>query len=246
LIRVKPWGYIEESFVARIKAIVEEFQARIGWEPILLEVNVYPTSERMMMRIAREAEELGVAVLGSFPVMHEAWRGWPRIHVSYEECAKLDEKVFKALLVHELAHSKLHGSPYYYVVSVDADLLEDYGREALVVAYMASTAVKDFEVFELLRGIGCNDEIASYAAYVKPQLESVKCNDLIGVLELAKLITPHVVMGLEVGNLDVSCSSIVGEVVNALKLLPGIEDFDEKVKFLINMLRAVGENRKDL
>ncbi len=245
MIRVRVVGDVSESFIEKIKAVVEEFHAKIGWEPTLLEINVYSTASRMRTYILREAGELGVAVVGEFPIMHEAWRGWPRIHVSYEECSNLDERVFKALLLHELAHSVLHGSPYHYMVGLNAKLIRDYGREAFVVAYLASVVVKDFEVFKLLKNLGYENEIALYIEYVKPQLESVKCNDIVGLLELAKLLTPHALCDREVGNLDSSCTRIAGRVVEVIRKLDEVNgDLEDKIVFLANMLREVLETSK--
>jgi len=240
LIRVYPLGYINENFIKKIETIIEEFYVKTSWKPVLLEVYVYSTGERMRSTIFREAEELGVVVVGDFTVMHEAWRGWPRIHISYEDCRSLDDKIFKSILVHELAHSKLHGSPYYYVVNVDRRLMEDYGSEALTIAYLASIAIKDLEVLKLLKNISYGDEIISYTEFIKPQLLSVRCYDITGLLEFVKLIAPYVISGRRPENLDASCSSLEEKLVEILeKLIEASGDLEDKIKLLVSMLKNI-------
>jgi hypothetical protein len=240
LIRVTSIGFIGEPFLAEIRSIAVDFYSKAGGEPPLLEIYIYSSGERMRARILREAEELGVTVMGDFVVLHEAWRGWPRIHVNYEECANMDTRVTRALLLHELAHSKLHGSPYYYLVSLDKSIAGRYGREALIIEYMASIAVKDLEALELLRNLGYEEEIASYVEFVKTQISDIKCYEITGLLELAKLATPFIVKGQSVDNLDPSCAGIAGRVVEIVERLRRVEgDLEDRIRFLVNELEKV-------
>ena len=240
MIRVTSIGFIDEPFLAEIRSIAVDFYSKAGGEPPLLEIYIYSSAERMRARILREAEELGVTVMGDFVVLHEAWRGWPRIHVNYEACANMDTRVIKALLLHELAHSKLHGSPYYYLVSLDKSIAGRYGREALIIEYMASIAVKDLEALELLRNLGYEEEIASYVEFVKTQISDIKCYEITGLLELAKLAVPFIVKGQSVDNLDSSCAGIAGRVVEIVERLRRVEgDLEDRIRFLVNELEKV-------
>jgi hypothetical protein len=240
LIRVTSIGFIDEPFLAEIRSIAVDFYSKAGGEPPLLEIYIYSSTERMRARILREAEELGVTVMGDFTVLHEAWRGWPRIHVNYEACANMDTRVTRALLLHELAHSKLHGSPYYYLVSLDKSIAGRYGREALIIEYMASIAVKDLEALELLRNLGYEEEIESYVEFVKTQIPDIKCYEITGLLELAKLATPFIVKGQSVDNLDSSCAGIAGRVVEIVERLRRVEgDLEDRIRFLVNELEKV-------
>jgi len=240
LIRVTSIGFIGEPFLAEIRSIAVDFYSKAGGEPPLLEIYIYSSAERMRARILREAEELGVTVMGDFVVLHEAWRGWPRIHVNYEACANMDTRVTRALLLHELAHSKLHGSPYYYLVSLDKSIAGRYGREALIIEYMASIAVKDLEALELLRNLGYEEEIESYVEFVKTQIPDIKCYEITGLLELAKLAAPFIVKGQSVDNLDPSCAGIAGRVVEIVERLRRVEgDLEDRIRFLVNELEKV-------
>jgi hypothetical protein len=152
----------------------------------------------------------------------------------------MDTRVTRALLLHELAHSKLHGSPYYYLVSLDKSIAGRYGREALIIEYMASIAVKDLEALELLRNLGYEEEIESYVEFAKTQIPDIKCYEITGLLELAKLAAPFIVKGQSVDNLDPSCAGIAGRVVEIVERLRRVEgDLEDRIRFLVNELEKV-------
>ena len=47
----------------------------------LVELIIHESREAMETFLRQEAERLGVVIDASFPVVHEAWTGVPRIHV---------------------------------------------------------------------------------------------------------------------------------------------------------------------
>mgnify|MGYP000075142721 CR=1 FL=1 len=240
MIKVTPIGPVDELLLDEVRSTAVDFYSKAGGEPPLLEIYVYSSQERMRAELLKEAEGLGVAVVGDFIALHEAWRGWPRIHVSYEAYRSVGSRVFRALLLHELAHSKLHGSPYYYVISLNRSLTRRYGKDALVIEYTASTAVKDLEVLKLLKNLGYRDEIESYAEFVKIQIGGVQCHDMKGLLELVKLSLPFFIGGLSLANLNPSCADVAGKVLDVVEKLARVEgDLDEKIIFLVKELEKI-------
>ena len=72
MIKVTPVGPVDELLLEEVRSIAVDFYNKAGGEPPLLEVYVYPSQERMRAELHREAEELGVVVVGDFIALHEA------------------------------------------------------------------------------------------------------------------------------------------------------------------------------
>ena len=84
-------------------------------------------------------------------VMHEAYMGWPRIHIIFSLSKELDDKVFRAGIIHETIHSIIHGSPKYYMVTPPDTFihrcLAKLERNLCNTLYnLLASAVKDYEV----------------------------------------------------------------------------------------------------
>lgn len=183
-------GTIPVEFVEFVKSTLNWAYEAIGTRPEYLEVYIYESTGAKLHALLESALLVGVPVTGDYPVSHEAWLGWPRIHVDYEKLRALDRDVVKALLVHEAAHSVLHGNLASYVVTLREDLASKLGEIALPALYVASTVVKDVEVHELLAERGLRDLVEAYYNYVAKELPGVVCNGVLGILELSKLIPP--------------------------------------------------------
>lgn len=219
------FGRIPKAFTEFILGVLKDFYSSSSpdrGKPVFVEVFVYGPEYSSSEFLYKEALGEGVEVLGDYLVSHEAWRGWPRIHVDYEKCSKLELEILRALLIHEAAHSVVHGSKDYYLVSLDRGILtllgHLYGVEAV---YVASTAVKDFEVHEYLMESGYRKEVEQYAQYAMREAADLRCTDLLEVLSFAKLVSPCVF---------VDCSSV-------LNLLTG----STCGKILEPVLRILGE-----
>lgn len=244
MIKVISVGLVDEEFKHYVEDVAREFYEKAGGEPELLEIYVYSTSVRKRAFMLMEMELLGIQVLGDFMVMHEAWRGWPRIHVDYEQCRDLDRKIIKALLLHELAHSKLHGSPYYYMLSLDNSLLDKYGFKAPLLLYLASITVKDLEVIELLLNLGYVEDVRVYAELLTRDIAGIECIDLEDVLELSKLIAPHIATGTSIDPrlLKPSCLSKLRALENILReVLNSNESLEGKIRILIGGIERMIE-----
>jgi len=104
---------------------------------------------------------------------HEALSGFPRIHIDLYRFLAVPERLKRAMLVHELVHSILHGSPEYYigVVREPRDLL---------ILHIAYTVVKDLEVSLWMEEKGFsaeNDVLRSY--YDAARIECVRAEEIM-------------------------------------------------------------------
>ena len=113
---------------------------------------------------AREKAELGIATTGDadFLATHEAWRGYPRIHVPIEKIRGLSEDLIRGIVQHEIGHALLHGSQEFYQFRFSPALQTAGSRMGLdwpmlqQLIYLLSIALKDAEVMRFLsaRGAG--------------------------------------------------------------------------------------------
>ncbi len=225
-------GSVPEQFTRKVLRVLQEFYENINNVPLpsLVEVYVYENTKAKLRVLEEEAISSGVLVVGDYVTLHEAWRGWPRIHVDYEKTRSLKPKHLEALLIHEAVHSVLHGSPLYYLVTMDPELIEAYGYEnALKLVYTASTIVKDLEVHKFLVDQGCREQVKAYMEYiVERQLKDLECRNLLEKLQLAKLITPL---------------TYVKEFSNLGERLPSKcrEDLDKIIQVLEKTIRQEGD-----
>ena len=138
---------------------------------------------------AREKAELGVVTGGEsdFLATHEAWRGFPRIHISLEKIQGISEEVVRGVVQHEIAHALLHGKPEFYQFRYTGQLMEA-GRSAGLDfpmiqqwVYLLSIAIKDEEVVRLLGAAGLGlYQIRVLEYLMKNTEEERRAWDLIG------------------------------------------------------------------
>ncbi len=110
----------------------------------------------------REKAELGVVTgdESNFLATHEAWRGYPRIHLSLEKIRGIPEEVIQGVVQHEIGHALLHGKPEFYQFLFSEHLQETARSRGLdlpllqQLVYLLSVALKDEEVIRLLNGWG--------------------------------------------------------------------------------------------
>ncbi|MEM2527830.1 MAG: hypothetical protein QXG40_00325 [Ignisphaera sp.] len=185
------FGNIPRRFIDRVIEISQEFLQRVGCIDYI-ELYFYSSSREKLMFLESEAVDLGVIAVGDFIVMHEAWRGWPRIHVDFERCSILEEHHLKAIIVHEMCHAVLHGSPLYYIVSFNpAEFPALDPSDAARIIYIASTIVKDFDVYNLLTDMDMYDAIYGYIDFIlKNQYDSSLCLGIENIFQLAKILLP--------------------------------------------------------
>jgi len=172
-----------------------------------VELVVYGSRSEKLARLEREARELGVVAFGDFKTLHEAWRGYPRIHVSLEDLADLSEDVVKALVAHEAMHSVLHGTLASYLVYIPPQMIEraidgSYLEKLYAVTYLLASAIKDLEVHREMKRRGLVKYLELYARFCDEQLRSTCCKPGCSAVEIAnalKLLTPFHVLDREPG-----------------------------------------------
>lgn len=239
-------GNIDEGFAGLVtESLVNAYRA-LGGAPSLVEVYVYESSELRDRCIKERAAWLGVIALGFYDVSHEAWEGWPRIHVVQSSLRALEPRVVKALLLHEAAHSVLHGSLASYVVNIDLNSALALGVDPLILAYLASVVVKDLEVHKYLVDRGLSMHVEVYFEHFKSSLKTIECRDVTSLLELAKLLTPCVLVscpGLE-EHLTDTCRARLSDVLEVLRELLGVKgDLSSRIKAVILALQRVVHER---
>lgn len=191
-IRFFIFGEVPRGFVNKVLSIIEGFTSITGGVDYL-EVYFYRSTEEKLMFLESEALELGVIAIGDFIAMHEAWRGWPRVHIDYEKSSSLCDRYLEAVVVHEASHAVLHGSPLYYSIAVtQSDLADiDLGIEDIAgLLYLASTVVKDIDVHRLLVDIGMASTVRDYLSFLVEHYGDTGCRDIEEILQLAKILTP--------------------------------------------------------
>lgn len=174
-------GSIEEESIEHVKSVLDRCYRSIkGEKPDLVELYLFETEAHLNVFSRMEKERLGVRTNldEAFLTTHDAWTGIPRILISLERAAETPEGVFEGALMHEAAHSVLHGSIEYYMPTIPPKFMEASLRLGLSpqivgdIVYLASLAVKDHEVTQLLRESGFAEDQVDFAIYfLRPSTE---------------------------------------------------------------------------
>ena len=193
------FGGVEEGFVQRVLGVLNDCFGRVGAEAVeIVDVYVFERSSSMNAFVNDEKRKLGIGTSAfeeSFLAVHDAWRGTPRIMVAHDKMLHVPELVGTGALRHEAAHAVLHGSLEYYSFPAPVSLLELEGRGVVSrqitmdLVYLASVAVKDFEVTRLLYEKGyVEDQLAYNEYYLKPSEEELTAWKLAEKNKTAKLL----------------------------------------------------------
>lgn len=163
-IEIKFSAEVKKIFVTRIRKWANEVLDRKGTlaGPPFLCITIWKRIEELQSFYRQEKEELGV-VTGEdmeFLATHEAWRGYPRIHICQERVKDVPDAVLRGVLHHEIGHAVLHGTPGFYTFRY-SNRLQEAGRSCGLdlgllqqCVYLLSIAVKDHDVVTWLAGIG--------------------------------------------------------------------------------------------
>jgi len=155
---------VDESFLTQIRTYANEL-----WEkeellspPSNLSITIWRTVEDLQAFYGKEKEALAV-VAGEetdFLATHEAWRGYPRIHVCQEKLRGLSASIVQGVIHHEIGHALHHGSLEFYTFRFSS-VLQEAGRSCGLdlpllqqCVYLLSVAIKDWEVVQWLAKIG--------------------------------------------------------------------------------------------
>jgi len=179
---VHRFGDVKESFIEEVLEIVNDCYNHIGAYAVeIVDIHIFDKSSTMNAFMIEEKRKLGIETSGfetSFFAAHDAWHGTPRILVAYDKALDLPELVRIGGLRHEVAHTILHGSLEYYSFPMPTFLLE-LEREGIIhrqrirdLLYLASIAVKDFEITRFLYENGfVEDQVAYNKYFLEPSEE---------------------------------------------------------------------------
>ncbi|MGD9227258.1 MAG: hypothetical protein PVF26_12225 [Desulfobacterales bacterium] len=192
------------------KDIIESLTERAP--PDRLKIFVYHGLDELQNFFRKEKEALGIVSEGEaeFIAIHEAWRGYPRIHICSERIKNLPEAVVLGAVQHELAHAVLHGRAEFYNFRFSRQLIsasEALGFDMQLLqqcVYMLSIALKDGEVVSRLVEIGfqygqiallehmladtrCEHEVWHTIRHLPPQRK-------IAVASFLKILLPVVIL----------------------------------------------------
>ncbi|MGA3086802.1 MAG: hypothetical protein ABSE95_18780 [Thermodesulfobacteriota bacterium] len=153
-------GKVDESFLLEVQKWAGEVIGKIepGTVPDRISVYLWEKEKDFQEFDAREKIELGVVTgdESNFLATHEAWRGYPRIHISLEKIRGIPEEVIQGVVQHEIGHALLHGKPEFYQFLFSEHLQETarsaglYLPQLQQLVYLLSVALKDEEVVRLL------------------------------------------------------------------------------------------------
>ena len=142
-------------------------------------ITIWQTTEELRDFFERERQELGVLTgeETEFLATHEAWRGYPRIHICEERLKGIPEAVIQGAIHHEIGHALHHCSPEFYTFVFSKDLQETARSSGLEFnflqqcVYFVSIAIKDREVVEWLAKIGLGSCQLSLLHYLITDVE---------------------------------------------------------------------------
>jgi len=155
---------IDDELLNQIRVWADEVLKKVELksQPPYLCITVWKTMEKFRTFSMREKEMLGV-VTGEetdFLATHDAWRGYPRIHVCQERLKGIPSAILQGVIHHEIGHALKHGSLEFYTFRFSG-ILQEVGRASGLdlpllqqCVYLFSIAIKDQEVVKWLSQIG--------------------------------------------------------------------------------------------
>jgi hypothetical protein len=155
---------IDEGFLTQIRSWANEVLERTSFPKSVpaLYLMVWKTMDAFQAFSRSEKEALGV-VTGDeteFLATHDAWRGYPRIHICQERLMGIPSSVIQGVIHHEIAHALNHGTLEFYTFTFSKGLQEAARSRGMDMSllqqcvYFLSVAIKDREVVQWLAQIG--------------------------------------------------------------------------------------------
>jgi hypothetical protein len=155
---------IEEGFLIQIRYWANEVLERTSFTKSVppLHLIVWKNMDKYRAFSQSEKDVLGV-VTGEeteFLATHDAWRGYPRIHICQERSIGTPGSVIQGVIHHEIAHALNHGTLEFYTFTFSKELQEEARSHRLDMSllqqcvYFLSVAIKDREVVQWLAQIG--------------------------------------------------------------------------------------------
>jgi hypothetical protein len=162
---------VDENFLTQVRLWVNEVLRieELPSSPAFLSISIWKTMEKYHDFYQREKREIGV-VTGEetdFLATHDAWRGYPRIHICQERLMGINGTIVQGVIHHETGHALHHGAPEFYTFCFSNRLQEagrSYGLDLPLLqqsVYLLSVAIKDQDVILWLakNGLGSSQLI---------------------------------------------------------------------------------------
>ena len=169
---------VNQGLLAQIRTWTNEVIAKA--QPLFdIWVTIWATTEELKSFYQRERSELGI-ITGEetdFLATHEAWRGYPRIHICQERLRGVPDDVLRGAIHHEIGHALLHCTPEFYTFRYSDSLQEAARSSGLELAllqqcvYLLSTAIKDREVVQFIAEMGLGFSQLSLLEYLISDVE---------------------------------------------------------------------------
>lgn len=225
------YGNVPKEFIDFVVSTLSHFYSKVQSDLPIVDLYIYSTVNEKRRVLEEEALKRGVYVVGDFITSHDAWRGVPRIHVCYETLENLSNDLKRTLILHEGAHSVLHGSIASYIASPSAKIISRLGlQKALTATYMVSTAIKDYEVTVFLIEKNYKDYAIKYADYVINEFE-VTDKDFYGKLQLIKALACVAALVSKLGDIGSKYVKYFTRFLPKKKLVFLIKIFNEVIKY---------------
>ena len=163
-IRIVCHETIDERFLAQIRSWTDEVLERASFPKSLpvLHLMAWKNMDKYLAFSRSEKEALGVVTgeEAEFLATHDAWRGYPRVHICQERMMGIPNFVIQGVIHHEIAHALKHGTLEFYTFTFSKGLQEAARSNGMDMPllqqcnYFLSVAIKDREVVEWLAQIG--------------------------------------------------------------------------------------------
>ncbi len=174
-IEIVPYDGMDKGFLSQIQTWVKNVleKADPSSTPPYLKLTIWKKIKALQEFYDQEAGNLGIVTgeESDFLATHEAWRGYPRIHICHERVKDVQDAVIEGVLHHEIGHALLHGSIEFYTFKFTNRLQEAARFNGLDLhllqqcVYFLSMAIKDLEVIQWLTKIGlgpCQKSLLEY------------------------------------------------------------------------------------
>jgi hypothetical protein len=175
-IETVPYEGICSRFLSQIHTWVNEVSERadLTSTPPYLLLTIWKNNKDLQDFYRQEKEALGILTgeESGFLATHEAWRGFPRIHICHERVRGVPDPVIRGVLHHEIGHALIHGSMEFYTFRFSHRLQEMARFKGLDLhhlqqcVYYLSVAIKDREVVQWLTEIGLGSDQKSLLEYM--------------------------------------------------------------------------------
>ena len=174
-IKIVSYVGMDKGFLSQIQTWVKNVleKADPSSTPPYIRLTIWKNIKALQEFYDREKEDLGIVTgeESDFLATHEAWRGYPRIHLCHEKVKGVQDAVIEGVLHHEIGHALFHGSMEFYTFKF-TDRLQEAARFngfdlhlLQQCVYFLSIAIKDWEVILWLTKIGlgpCQKSLLEY------------------------------------------------------------------------------------